>query len=431
MQYNQITENVQKYVTNLYETHKEAALYYHNLHHAATVAHYAGEIADHYELGERERCILLCAAWFHDTGYLLTKPEHHEEKSVELLRNYFSEYQESDEAFQQLVNEMADCILATKVPRHPTNLVQEILCDADMYELSNQKFFENNSNLKKEMRKTHGIEAKGWKKNTLKFLHDHYYFTKYGQELLDPGVRENMRLYSGEMDGKGDKQLASIPASEKHAKKPKYSFVPGKEPQQKGDADKTSLSFINKGIQTMLRLTSENHMELSALADGKANILISVNAIIISIILSVLLRRLEVDPHLTIPTLIFLASSLTTIIVAILSTRPKMSTGNIIKEDVLGKKTNLLFFGNFYRSSHEDYKWAMSVMMKDPNYLYGSVVDDIYYLGVILGRKYRLIRLAYNVFMIGIVVSVIAFIIAIMWKQQAGDTSANTPQFPL
>lgn len=430
MKYDLIIENVQKYVTNLYETHKDRALYYHDLEHAASVASYCDEMSTHYNLEEKDHCILLCAAWFHDTGYLLTKPEYHEEKSVELMRNFFTDYIAAEEALQEMVDGIADCILATKIPRHPTTLVQEILCDADMYELATDKFFVNNSNLKREMRKTHGYEAKGWKKTTAKFLKDHFYFTKYCQEKLSAGLKDNINKFTGNVQ-REEPEEQQLAVTDKSGKKAKFSFVPGKEQAKSGDNDKTSLSFINKGIQTMLRLTSENHMELSAMADGKANILISVNAIIISIILSVLLRRLEVDPHLTIPTLIFLASSVVTIIVAILSTRPKMSQGAIIKEDVLSKKTNLLFFGNFYRSSHEDYKWAMSVMMKDPNYIYGSVVDDIYYLGVILGRKYRLIRLAYNVFMIGIIVSVIAFIIAILWKQQAGDASANTPQFPL
>ncbi len=51
-------------------------------------------------------------------------------------------------------------------------------------------------------------------------------------------------------------------------------------------------------------------------------------------------------------------------------------------------------------------------MMLDTDYLYGSLIKDIYFLGVVLGRKYKLIRVAYNIFMIGIIVSVIAFAIA-------------------
>ncbi len=86
---------------------------------------------------------------------------------------------------------------------------------------------------------------------------------------------------------------------------------------------------MSKGIQTMLRLTSENHLKLSELADHKANILISVNSIIISVILSVLLRKLQEDAYLTIPTIIFLIVAVTTIVISILSTRPNISGGAI------------------------------------------------------------------------------------------------------
>ena len=163
-------------------------------------------------------------------------------------------------------------------------------------------------------------------------------------------------------------------------------------------------------------------MELSRMADGKASILISVNAIIISVILSVLIRRIEVETHLTIPTFLFLASSLATIIIAIMATRPKVSTGNFRREDILHKNTNLLFFGNFYRTQVSEYKWAMNTMMRDPDYLYSSLIMDIHQLGVVLARKYKLIRLAYTVFTIGLFLSVIAFIVAIM---------AHTPQQPI
>jgi hypothetical protein len=167
-----------------------------------------------------------------------------------------------------------------------------------------------------------------------------------------------------------------------------------------------------KGMQTMLRLTSSNHIQLSEMADSKANILISVNAIIISVILSVLLRKLSTDPYLTIPTILFLAFSVVTIVVAILATRPKLNTGIFEDADVVNKKTNLLFFGNFHKMSQLQYETAMRTMMKDSNYLYSSMIQDIYHLGTVLGKKYKLIRWAYNIFMVGIIISVLAFSVA-------------------
>jgi Pycsar effector protein len=180
---------------------------------------------------------------------------------------------------------------------------------------------------------------------------------------------------------------------------------------------------MSKGIQTMLRLTSENHLKLSDMADHKANILISVNSIIISVILSVLLRKLQEEAYLIIPTIIFLVVAVTTIVIAILATRPKISGGDFTLEDIKQKKTNLLFFGNFYKTTYDQYNIAMRQMMLDTDYLYGSLIKDIYYLGAVLGRKYNLIRLAYNIFMVGIIVSVLAFAIAAFFND--GSTSGT------
>jgi len=178
---------------------------------------------------------------------------------------------------------------------------------------------------------------------------------------------------------------------------------------------KDKSGMMSKGIQTMLRMTSGNHLRLSDMADSKANILISVNSIIISVILGVLLRKLEEVPYLTIPTIIFLVVSLTTIVISIIATRPKVGSGTFTRQDIVDKNTNLLFFGNFHKTSFEEYNLAMREMMMDKDYLYGSLIKDIYTLGSVLGRKYRLVRLAYNIFMIGIIISVLSFGVAVFF----------------
>src|SRR4051812_5839480 len=157
-----------------------------------------------------------------------------------------------------------------------------------------------------------------------------------------------------------------------------------------GNLEKDKTGLMSKGIQTMLRLTSENHLKLSDMADHKANILISVNSIIISVILGVLLRKLQEEPALTIPTIIFLIVAVSTIVISILATRPKLNSGKFSSQDIINKKTNLLFFGNFHKATYEEYDTAMRKMMQDPDYLYGSLIKDIYQLGIVLGRKYKL-----------------------------------------
>ncbi|HEY1113029.1 MAG TPA: Pycsar system effector family protein, partial [Chitinophagaceae bacterium] len=82
------------------------------------------------------------------------------------------------------------------------------------------------------------------------------------------------------------------------------------------------------------------------------------------------------------------------------------------EDDIRGKKTNLLFFGNFHKMDLEEYNWAMNELLKDRDYIYGSMIKDIYFLGVVLARKYRFLRISYTIFMYGIVLSVLAFGIA-------------------
>ena len=191
------------------------------------------------------------------------------------------------------------------------------------------------------------------------------------------------------------------------------------------DTKKSVASVKARGIQTMLRVFNDNHVEFSNMSDNKANILISVNAIIISIILTVMLRRLEVDPHLTIPTLLFLLTSLATIILAILSTRPKVSTGPFTREDIMAHKVNLMYFGNFHKSTLEDFEYGVREMMTDPEYMYGSMIKDVYYLGGVLARKFKLVNIAYTVFMFGLIISIVGYVLAILLAKPV--TTGPTP----
>jgi len=180
----------------------------------------------------------------------------------------------------------------------------------------------------------------------------------------------------------------------------------------KAKAKKAKELTPTRGIETMFRLTSKNHMELSAIADNKANIMISINSIILSVMVSVLIRKLEEYPHLTIPSLMITIVCLATIVFSILATRPNVTKGKFERLDITNKEANLLFFGNFHKMKLADYKWGMTEMLKDADYLYSSMIKDIYFLGAVLGKKYRLLRLSYTIFMFGFVLSILSFIIA-------------------
>ncbi|MNL37930.1 hypothetical protein D3C87_1601070 [compost metagenome] len=164
----------------------------------------------------------------------------------------------------------------------------------------------------------------------------------------------------------------------------------------------------------MFRITSTNNQRLSDMADNKSNILITVNSIILSVVIALLLRKLDSNAHLIFPTAILLFTSLATMVIAILATRPSVPNGEYTDEDLKNKKVNLLFFGNFYKMNLESYSSGMKLIMEEREYLYNTLIKDVYSQGVVLGRKFKLLRLAYNIFMYGLIVSVFAFLVVVI-----------------
>lgn len=390
-----IYKRVANFVTGVFERDTNPNLVFHNIEHTKNVVERAQEIAAHYQLSESDNLVVYVAAWFHDVGHLYSSVEKHEMKSIELMK----EYMKSEEGVtEDTIKKIEGCIAATRMPQEPLNRLEEIVCDADTYHFGTKEFKKTNKLIKREF-ELRGYDSllTDWNQNTISLLEKHTFFTTYCKILLDDRKKKNIEWLK--------RKVQKVSIDNTH-----HDLFETSQADEKKDKGKGSL--LARGVQTVMRLTSSNHFHLSEMADRKANILISVNAIMISVILSLLADKLQDSPYLTIPVILFLISALVTIIIAILSTRPKITEGTFTREDILNKRTNLLFFGNFYRSSLEEYQWAMSTLMKDTEYMYGALVKDIHQIGKVLGRKYRLVRLAYNVFMIGLIVSVAAFFIA-------------------
>lgn len=170
-----------------------------------------------------------------------------------------------------------------------------------------------------------------------------------------------------------------------------------------------------RGIETMFRTSYRVHMNLSSLADAKANIMISINGLIISIIIAALSPKIDSNPRLLIPTTIMLLGSLISILYAVRSARPRVSSQFVTLEDVGQNRANILFFGHFTNLSEGDFVIGMSNLLADQTALYQNMIRDIYGLGKVLARKFELLRISYTVFMIGISVGILAFIIVYIW----------------
>lgn len=154
-------------------------------------------------------------------------------------------------------------------------------------------------------------------------------------------------------------------------------------------------------LDSLLVQTRREQMHLSAMADAKANILLTVSSLVITLSAKSLL-----DPRLHLPTLILLGFSLLTIILAAYAVMPKYNRHSPAPEQVGTHTFNLLFFGDFARLNYDEFADAMEKHMRDASSTYELQVRGIYNLGVFLARqKYRYIRLAYISFLTGFVVS--------------------------
>nr|WP_199078568.1 Pycsar system effector family protein [Pedobacter sp. ASV19] len=403
MNYLDIIEQIKTHVEEVFHNGKDDRLFYHNLSHTEQVVKHIVKIAGHYQLSDTDFFIVVAAGWFHDIGYF-TDCKHHEEAGIEKAREFMGKFQLDEE----ILTAVAGCIMATRMPQKPEGLLQQIICDADLYHLGTDSFKEKDKAMHKEAEAFYGhdIEKELWRRQTIKFLEAHHYHTTYCIEHLAKGKEENLA-------GLKDKSL-KYQQKMNTAVLDQTAIVKGEESSGKKDKKKKT-DRPDKGIETMFRITAGNHQRLSDMADNKAHIMISTNSIILSVILSILLRKLEDNPHLIVPTLILLVICVTTMVFSILATRPTIPSGKFTEQDVRSHKVNLLFFGNFYGMSLTDYERGMQEMMEDRDFLYGSLIRDLHGQGVVLGRKYRLLRIAYNVFMFGIVASVLAFIIAMVF----------------
>ena len=390
----EILSKVKKYIGKTFREKGSSDSYYHNLTHTAEVAKATEEMADSIGINDNDKEALLIAAWFHDIGHIETC-EGHEDVGIELVEKFLKENDYPEDGITKVIS----LINATRMPRNPQNILEEIICDADLHHLGIKDFDKKGELYKNEIEALEGcnIPEKDWLQNNLKFLEQHTFYTDYAKQRFE--TQKNINYI------KTEKKLKKV---KKHLK----------EKINSGSADisKDKMKEKDKGagrsIETMFRNTIRTHVDFSSMADTKANIMISVNTLILTIIVSIMIRKLDTNPNLIIPTAMLTLTSLITLVYAILVTRPKVTRGIFTEEDIKEKKANLLFFGNFHKMTLKDFTWGMKEMMKDKEFLYDNMIMDFYYLGQVLGQKYQKLRICYTFFMYGLIISVLAFAIA-------------------
>ena len=394
-----LVKEAQVYVTELLNKELSTKLTYHSLRHTEAVVKECRALAPAANLSSDDTEALLLAAWFHDVGYLDVY-DGHEFRSMERAAAWLTEHQ----VLPSRVQLIKDLIKATHRDSMCANDLQKLLVDADMSNLARDDFRSSAELLRIEWELMLGRSYSNpdWAELQLNFMLGHKYESEVGKDRYRKPFKKNL-----------DEQRDQLKKTEKKKKK-------------KSKAQNETFAEPKRGIETMFRTMYSNHMKLSDMADKKASMMISLNAVLMSIIITYLGAKTSAlgpaftrNPILAIPMSILLLTSLGSIVTAILSAQPDVTSFKWLTKSpqvATNRRVTLLFFGQFTKLSLDNFQSGIRDLMRQKDMLYTNMVTDVYYLGEVLTRKYDLLRRSYSIFMVGLILTVLSFVIVLLYK---------------
>lgn len=381
-----------KNILDLTEDHVKALLSegltndhrYHNLAHTLSVREACEILSIKSGIPEDRREVLLLTALLHDTGFVRQYLDH-ESASQDIAGEWLGKQGYPNDRLKEVLQ----LIDATRPEKPATSLEEKIIKDADLNNVGSDGYLQVTDNLRHEWQVFLGKEQSEmeWYNENINFLKEH--------QFLTPAALE---LYSAQKD-------ANLKMMKKLRKKLRKDNK--QEPERELIRD-------NRSAQMMFKTALRNHIDLTSIADSKANIMLSINSLIITLSMPLLASNLQENPFLMIPSAILLATCVISIIFATLATRPVKTSGKTKLENIRTGTTNLFFFGNFYKMDLGTYKKGILEIISDDELMDDTVMTDLYFLGKALGSKFNQLRTCYSIFMVGITASVIAFVLAFL-----------------
>jgi nitroreductase len=379
------------HVVELYNLFHKTSLVYHSYQRVSTLLEIGKEIAEEEGRTTEEEEVILLALLFADAGFLsdYTDPVGKSEKEAE---SFLKEVGYPEEKRKKVLQ-----CLQRVLPEdgRPQTKAEKVVMDTLTAYACGEHYAERVPllMLEKELLSGYRSAKLEWYKHQLQEMLNTRYYTAVAKQRYEPALAQNVVYLRDQVARANKEQL-------------KRSFTPSR-------FQNLEMKVPERGIQTFFRSNFRNHIHLSAIADNKANIMISVNAILISVLISILTYQniTETNPKVLLPVVLFLITGLTSLIFAVLSIRPKVTSHinpNMPPETI---RQHITFFGNFVRLEVEQFEEAMDSLFRNGEYLYQAMTRDLYYLGKVLDKKYRYLTISYNIFMVGFVATVISFLI--------------------
>jgi len=163
-------------------------LHYHSIEHTHEIMESARKIGIAEGLNDMELSLLATAAAYHDSGFLISVNDH-EEKSTEVVADLLPDFGFSASQIRQIQN----MIIATRIPQQPKDLLSKVLCDADLYYIGTDSFFETGEKLYEEF-SIQGVvnNRQDWIALQIRFLESHHYFTQTAKTSCDAPKQKHL-----------------------------------------------------------------------------------------------------------------------------------------------------------------------------------------------------------------------------------------------
>ncbi|MEQ9424419.1 MAG: DUF5706 domain-containing protein [Cyclobacteriaceae bacterium] len=371
------------HVVELFSKHLPSQCIFHNLNFTEEVVEVARTLSQKANFSDEETEDIEIAGWFFDASYL-DQPSFDVSASMKRMHHFFKTEKLDQSRFEKISQ-----ILRDTNDRKFENEAAQILHDARISFLGRKRFFRLKELLQTERSALNkqDYDPVEWEELMYQYLTTNHFQTSIARK---------------EYSSRRGKNIADQRKAIEKARKVFTRENTGKD--------------LGRGIDTLYRNNYRTHINLSAIADGKANMMISINTIILSVIITLSGASFTfsgdfiVDHYrYTVPIFLLLLGAMTSVIFAILSARPKVTEKEIQDEKICNNKISLLYFGNFLDISMDEFLEHLRWLKTDETRLYDSMSIDTYHLGLVLKKKYKLLIISYNLFMIGLILSFISF----------------------
>lgn len=363
---------------------------YHDFARTREVVAACKEIAKGSALGCEARDVASLCAWFWDTCYTSGSDDH--ATSLALCLDFLAQQQADHASGGQIAACFGGARSSARPAPAPGAAVEEasaadVLHDARLAVLAERDYVERIELLRFELQRRSGkmFTDVEWTQHCIAFLGANPYRTRFAQRAFGSGRAANMARLQTLLR----KQL--------------------REERERADDQSDVAKKGARGAESLYYHFTRIQLGLTSIADHRTSTMIHVNAIMMSLVLALLARRIEAEPDLLAPTVFLLLVNLAVVFISINSMRAAKE--RLSEAEARLRDANVISVSNDTRLSLAEFTGQMEQLIADPRQFQRKVLEHLYFARVISHQRSKALRLTYRVFLYGITIAVIGFVV--------------------